>query len=110
MKLGYISNNRPGFSLQRGAGKGGTEGVGVGELVENVKRPGQQRRRDAKGTRHERRGRKANPLNLGLLDALGLGAPILEPDLDLGLGELELVGELGSLGDGEVLLLPELLL
>ena len=35
---------------------------------------------------------------------------VLEPDLDLGLGELELVGELGSLGDGEVLLLPELLL
>ena len=35
---------------------------------------------------------------------------VLEPDLDLGLGELELVGELGSLRDGEVLLLPELLL
>jgi hypothetical protein len=35
---------------------------------------------------------------------------ILEPDLDLGLGELELVGELCPLRDGEVLLLAELLL
>ncbi len=34
----------------------------------------------------------------------------MEPDLDLGLGELELVGELCPLRDGEVLLLTELLL
>ena len=61
-------------------------------------------------TRHHRRRRKTDPLNFRLLDPLGLGPPVLEPDLDLGLGELELVGELCALRDGEVLLLPELLL
>lgn len=49
-------------------------------------------------------------VHLGLGDPLGLGSPVLEPDLDLCLGELELGGELGPLGDGQVLLLPELLL
>ena len=61
-------------------------------------------------TWHEGRGRESNPFDFRLLDPFGLGAPVLEPDLDLGLGELELVGELCSLRDGEVLLLTELLL
>jgi hypothetical protein len=81
------------------------------ELVENVERPRQQRGRDPEGVaRHQRCGREPDPLNFRLLDPLGLGAPVLEPYLDLGLSELELVGELGPLRDGEVLLLPELLL
>lgn len=49
-------------------------------------------------------------LQLGLLQSLGLGPPILEPDFDLGLCEVEGAGELGSLGDGQVLLLAELAL
>ena len=49
-------------------------------------------------------------LHLGLLQPLRLGAPVLEPDLDLHLGEAEVVGELCPLGDAQVLLLPELLL
>jgi hypothetical protein len=61
-------------------------------------------------TWHEGRGRESNPFDFRLLDPFGLGAPILEPDLDLGLSELELVGELCPLRDGEVLLLAELLL
>jgi len=56
-------------------------------------------------TWHEGRGRESNPFDFRLLDPFGLGAPILEPDLDLGLGELELSGEFRPLRDGEVLLL-----
>lgn len=45
---------------------------------------------------------------LGLLEPLGFGPPVLEPDLDLGLCQGQGGGEFGPLGDGEVLLLPEL--
>ena len=39
---------------------------------------------------------------LSLRDPLLLGAPVLEPDLDLGVGQLQLGRELRALGDGEV--------
>ena len=41
---------------------------------------------------------------LGLGNPLLLGAPVLEPDLDLGVGELKVPGEVSPLGDGEVAL------
>lgn len=47
---------------------------------------------------------------LGLLQSLGFGPPVLEPYFHLRLRQVEGVGELGSLGDGEVLLLAELAL
>ena len=66
------------------------------------------------GGRDERhvpgRGLQAGLVSLRLLQSLGLGPPVLEPDLDLGVGQLEAVGELGPLGDGEVALLNILLL
>ena len=48
-------------------------------------------------------GRHLDFLDFRLLESFGLGAPILEPDFDLGFGERERVGELGALGDGQVL-------
>lgn len=47
---------------------------------------------------------------LGLLQSLGFGPPVLKPNFDLSLRQVERVGELGSLGDGEVLLLAKLAL
>lgn len=47
---------------------------------------------------------------LGLLQSLGFGPPVLEPNFDLSLRQVERVGELGSLSDGEVLLLAKLAL
>ena len=85
-------------------------GEGGGRETEAMKHPRQQRRGDAEGSRKHRRRSEAKSFDLGLLEPLGLGPPVLEPDLDLGLGELELGGELGPLGDRQVLLLPELLL
>ena len=41
---------------------------------------------------------------LSLCNPLLLGPPVLEPDLDLGVAQLELLGELCPLGDGEVAL------
>lgn len=49
-------------------------------------------------------------LQLGLLKSLGFGSSVLKPDFDLSLRQVEGVGELGALGDGEVLLLAELAL
>jgi len=49
-------------------------------------------------------------VNLGLLESLGLGPTVLEPDFDLRFRQLEVLGELGPLGDGQVLLLLELVL
>ena len=49
-------------------------------------------------------------LQLGLLQSLGFRPPVLKPYFDLGLRQVERVGELGSLGDGEVLLLAKLAL
>lgn len=43
-----------------------------------------------------------------LLQPLGFGSPVLKPDFDLGLRQVEGAGELCALGDGEVLLLAEL--
>ena len=53
---------------------------------------------------------QAGLVNLRLGDPLRLGPPVLEPDLHLGLRQLQLGGELGPLGYRQVLLLPELLL
>lgn len=47
-------------------------------------------------------------LELCLLQPLGFGPPVLKPDFDLGLRQVEGAGELRALGDGEVLLLAEL--
>lgn len=47
-------------------------------------------------------------LHLGLLKPLGFSSPVLEPDLDLRLGQRQGGGELGPLGNGQVLLLTEL--
>ncbi|MEE6527049.1 hypothetical protein FKM82_028104 [Ascaphus truei] len=44
------------------------------------------------------------------LDSLPLGSAVLEPDFDLDLAELQGVGYLGPLGEGQVLLAVELLL
>ena len=57
------------------------------------------------GRRGEGRG-----VHLRLCDPLRLRPPVLEPDLHLGLRQLELGGELGPLGDAEVGLLLVLLL
>lgn len=46
-------------------------------------------------------------LKLGFLQSLGFGPSVLKPDFDLSLRQIERVGELCSLGDGEVLLLAE---
>lgn len=47
-------------------------------------------------------------LQLGFVQPFGLGASVLEPDLHLRLGEAQRAGELGALGDRQVLLLAEL--
>ena len=39
---------------------------------------------------------------LSLSDPLLLGASVLEPDLDLGVSQLQILGEVCSLSDGEV--------
>lgn len=49
-------------------------------------------------------------LQLGLLEPLGFSASVLEPDFHLGLCQRERSREFGPLGDGQVLLLPKLLL
>ena len=46
-----------------------------------------------------------HPINFGLLQPLGLGPSVLEPNLHLGLGHLERSGEFGPLGDRQILLL-----
>ena len=95
---------------------------GDGELSESPKQllvgeatsgqeAGQQRRRyeavmvviSGRGGRHH-----AALIHLGLGQPLGLGAPVLEPDLDLGLAQLQLIRKLRPLRDGEVGLLPVL--
>lgn len=58
----------------------------------------------------DRLGGQFKLFQLGLLQSLGFGPPVLEPDFDLSLRQVERVGELGSLGDGEVLLLAKLAL
>ena len=87
-----------------------------------LERPPDHARRGEK-SRHERRnesvlrhdgrvgvGGDPGPVHLGLGEPLGLCPPVLEPDLDLCLRELELGGELCTLRDGEVLLLFVLVL
>jgi len=49
-------------------------------------------------------------LDFRLLQPLGFGATVLEPDLHLRLRQVQRTGELGALGDRQVLLLAELLL
>jgi len=55
-------------------------------------------------------GRESDFVQLGLSQPLVFRSPVLEPDLDLGLTQLKLVGELRSLGNRQVLLLLELIL
>ena len=55
-------------------------------------------------------GLQAGLIGLRLLQPLGLGSPVLEPDLDLSVSQLEAVCELCSLRDREVALLYILLL
>lgn len=43
-----------------------------------------------------------------LLEPLGFGSPVLKPDLDLSLCQVERARKLSALGDGKVLLLAEL--
>jgi len=43
-----------------------------------------------------------------LLDPLVLGSSVLEPDLDLGVGQAKVIGQLAALQDGQVLGPPEL--
>jgi len=85
------------------AGEEPAEGLGA-------RQAGKEGGRDPEGSRHLGRGCDANPLHLRLLQSLRLGAPVLEPDLDLDLGEFEVRGELGPLRDGEVLLFSVLFL
>ena len=96
----------------RGPGRPGHEGGqgGGGEVEAGTEGPGQQRLGDTEGPRHEGGRGEPQPLQLRLLQPLGLGSPVLEPDLDLGLRQLQLGGELCPLGYRQVLLLPELLL
>lgn len=63
--------------------------------------------RDPEGWRKHRFTGHLQLLELGLLEPLGFGSPVLEPDLDLGLREAERAGELGPFRDGQVLFLPE---
>jgi hypothetical protein len=49
-------------------------------------------------------------LDFSLLQTFRFGSSVLEPNLHLRLGESERRGELGSLGDAQVLLLAELFL
>ena len=55
-------------------------------------------------------GRHFQLLDLGLVQALGFRAPILEPDLHLRLSQIQRRRELGALRYGEVLFLAELAL
>ena len=72
-------------------GRGGRHGRGWGLLGARAEhggehgggQPRQQRGRDAEGARQQRHRGDADPLQLRLLQPLGLGAPVLEPDLHL---------------------------
>ena len=73
-------------------GRGGRHGRGWGLLGARAEHggehgaggePRQQRGRDAEGARQQRHRGDADPLQLRLLQPLGLGAPVLEPDLHL---------------------------
>ena len=69
-----------------------------------------QRLRDSEGPGHERSRGESQSLQFRLLEPFCLGPPVLEPDLHLGLRQLQLGGELSSLRYRQVLLLSELLL
>lgn len=53
-------------------------------------------------------GGQADLVEFSLLQALGLCSAVLKPNLDLRLRELQLIGELGTFGNAEILLLFEL--
>lgn len=89
----HRSVKRVGCAIQGGGLDGGVDG----------EREAEPRRQHGLGCHFEL-------LQLGLLQSLGLGPPVLEPDFDLCLCEVEGAGELGPLGDGQVLLLAELAL
>ena len=70
--------------------------------------PGNQGRRDEGNVAGG--GLQRGLVSLGLLQPLGLGASVLEPDLDLGVRQLETLRKLRPLGDGQVTLLDVFLL
>jgi len=59
---------------------------------------------------HDWLGGQFKLFQLSLLQSFGFGSPVLKPNFDLSLRQVERVGELCSLGDGEVLLLAKLAL
>lgn len=70
----------------------------------------------SRGKSHSNGGRKHGLarhfqfFQLGFMETLCFGSPVLKPDFDLSLCEIKGGRELGSLGDGQVLFLPELAL
>ena len=91
----------------RGASSRRSVESGHGAGAEEAERSGAVRRHEvSEGSA----GRHPQFLQLGLLEPLGFGASVLEPDFHLGLGQGERSGEFRPLCDGQVLLLPELFL
>jgi len=98
-------------------GEDGPAAVGAAQSVQR-RRPGVDVHAEGETQRREARvedgfmgpdaGHHFELLHLGLLEPLGFGAAVLEPDLDLGLGQRQRGGELGPLGDGQVPLVLEL--
>lgn len=96
---------------QCGALEGARSPVERGAGCGRYRRGAAEREGEAKGSRGQHGlGGHLQLFQLCLLQSLGLGAAVLEPDLHLRLGEAERAGELGALGDGQVLLLAELAL
>merc|ERR1719397_1954956 len=77
---------------------------------EALEHAGEEGGGDAKGPRHEGSRRKTETLNFRLLQPFRFCPPVLEPDFHLCFCEFELSRKLCPLSDGQVLLLPELLL
>lgn len=67
-----------------------------------------QRKGNPKSWGQHRLGCHFQFLQLCLLQPLGFGSPVLEPDLHLGFRQVQRAGELCALGDGKVLLLAKL--
>ena len=60
--------------------------------------------------RQQRSRKESQPFSLSFFEAFIFGASILEPNLDLSLGETQRGGELSPFRDAEILLLAELFL
>lgn len=85
-------------------------GEGSWRKVEATEGSWKQRLRNSEGPGHQRSWGKSESLQFWLLETFCLGSPVLKPNLDLSLRELQLGGELCSLSYRQVLLLSELLL